>query len=157
MNTQKLVNLLLSKKLKIATAESCTGGLLAKCITDVSGASSVFDMGIVSYANEIKNKFLNVPQEVLNTVGAVSKETAEAMARGIVNAANADIGVGITGIAGPTGGTPEKPVGLVYFSVYLKNKDKIIVEKLLLNGTRDEIRNQTVTRVIEKVIAEIEE
>jgi len=156
MQSQELVNLLISKKLKIATAESCTGGLLAKCITDVSGASSVFDMGIVSYANEIKNKFLNVPNEVLNTVGAVSKETAEAMARGIVNAANSDIGVGITGIAGPTGGTPEKPVGLVYFSVYLKKQDKIIVEKLLLNGTRDEIRKQTVSCVLEKLIAELE-
>jgi hypothetical protein len=85
-------------------------------------------MGIVSYANEIKNKFLNVPNEVLNTVGAVSRETAEAMARGIVDAANADIGVGITGIAGPTGGTPEKPVGLVYYSLYLRSEDKIIVE-----------------------------
>lgn len=156
MQSQELVNLLISKKLKIATAESCTGGLLAKCITDVSGASSVFDMGIVSYANEIKNKFLNVPNEVLNTVGAVSKETAEAMARGIVNAANSDIGVGITGIAGPTGGTPEKPVGLVYFSVYLKKQEKIIVEKLLLDGTRDEIRNKTVACVLEKLISELE-
>lgn len=156
MQSQKLVNLLLERKLKIATAESCTGGLLAKTITDVSGASSVFDMGIVSYANEIKNKFLQVPQEVLNTVGAVSYETAEAMARGIVNAANADIGVGITGIAGPTGGTPEKPVGLVYYSIYFKNDNKIIVEKLLLNGSRDEIRNETVKRVTDRVISEIE-
>jgi PncC family amidohydrolase len=156
MQSQKLVNLLLSKKLKIATAESCTGGLLAKSITDVSGASSVFDMGIVSYANEIKNKFLNVPNEVLNTVGAVSSETAEAMARGIVEAATADIGVGITGIAGPTGGTPEKPVGLVYYSIYIKKEDKIIIEKLLLNGTRDNIRNETVKKVIERLISELE-
>lgn len=156
MQSQKLVNLLLSKKLKIATAESCTGGLLAKTITDVSGASSVFDMGIVSYANEIKNKFLNVPNEILNTVGAVSYETAEAMAKGIVEAANADIGVGITGIAGPTGGTSEKPVGLVYYSIYFKNNDKMIIEKLLLNGTRDEIRKETVNKVIEKVITELE-
>ena len=156
MQAQKLVNLLLSQNLKIATAESCTGGLLAKIITDVSGASSVFDMGIVSYANEIKNKFLNVPNEVLNTVGAVSKETAEAMARGIIDQASADIGVGITGIAGPTGGTPEKPVGLVYFSIYKKQEDKIIIEKLLLNGTRDDIRNETVRLVIERLINELE-
>jgi len=156
MQSQILVNLLLSKKLKIATAESCTGGLLAKTITDTSGASAVFDMGIVSYANEIKNKFLNVPNEVLNTVGAVSEETAEAMARGIVEAANADIGVGITGIAGPTGGTPEKPVGLVYYSIYFKNEDKLIIEKLLLNGSRDDIRNTTVNKVIERLISELE-
>ena len=156
MQSQKLVNILIDKKLKIATAESCTGGLLAKTITDVSGASSVFDMGIVSYANEIKNKYLNVPNEILNTVGAVSEETAEAMARGVVNAANADIGVGITGIAGPTGGTREKPVGLVYYSIYLKQDDKIIIEKLLLSGTRDEIRNETVNKVIEKLILELE-
>ena len=156
MQSQKLVNLLLTKKLKIATAESCTGGLLAKNITDTSGASAVFDMGIVSYANEIKNKFLNVPNEVLNTVGAVSEETAEAMARGIVEAASADIGVGITGIAGPTGGTPEKPVGLVYYSIYLKSKDLIIIEKLLLNGSRDDIRNETVNKVVERLINELE-
>ncbi|MBE5812031.1 MAG: CinA family protein [Clostridiales bacterium] len=156
MQSQKLVNLLLTKKLKIATAESCTGGLLAKNITDTSGASAVFDMGIVSYANEIKNKFLNVPNEVLNTVGAVSEETAEAMARGIVEAASADIGVGITGIAGPTGGTPEKPVGLVYYSIYIKQEDKIIIEKLLLNGSREDIRNGTVNKVIERLISELE-
>ena len=156
MQSQKLVDLLLSQKLKIATAESCTGGLLAKTITDVSGASSVFDMGIVSYANEIKNKFLNVPNEVLNTVGAVSVETAKAMARGIVDQASADIGVGITGIAGPTGGTPEKPVGLVYYSIYIKQEDKLIIEKLLLNGTRDDIRNETVRLVIERLIDELE-
>ena len=156
MQSQKLVNLLLTKKLKIATAESCTGGLLAKNITDTSGASAVFDMGIVSYANEIKNKFLNVPNEVLNTVGAVSEETAEAMARGIVEAASADISVGITGIAGPTGGTPEKPVGLVYYSIYIKQEDKIIIEKLLLNGSREDIRNGTVNKVIERLISELE-
>ena len=156
MQSQKLVDLLLSQKLKIATAESCTGGLLAKTITDVSGASSVFDMGIVSYANEIKNKFLNVPNEVLNTVGAVSAETAKAMARGIADQASADIGVGITGIAGPTGGTLEKPVGLVYYSIYIKQEDKLIIEKLLLNGTRDNIRNETVKLVIERLINELE-
>ena len=156
MQSQILVDLLISKKLKIATAESCTGGLLAKTITDTSGASAVFDMVIVSYANEIKNKFLNVPNEVLNTVGAVSSETAEAMARGIVEAATADIGVGITGIAGPTGGTPEKPVGLVYYSIYFNNEDKLIIEKLLLNGTRDDIRNETVNKVIKRLISELE-
>lgn len=157
MKSEELVNLLISKKLKIATAESCTGGFLAKCITDIPGASSVFDMGLVSYSNAIKNKFLNVPNEVLNTVGAVSEETAEAMAKGVVNAAQADIGVGITGIAGPGGGTSEKPVGLVYYSIYLKNIDKVVIEKLLLEGSRDEIRNKTVDIVINRIIKEITE
>ncbi len=155
MEFENLVKILLDKKLKIATAESCTGGLVAKKITDISGASAVFDMGLVSYANKIKNEFLGVPEEVLNTVGAVSHETAYEMAKGIKRISGADIGVGITGIAGPTGGTPEKPVGLVYFAVAYK--DEIIVEKLLLNGDRDKIRNDTSNIVASKVISMIEE
>lgn len=155
MEFEKLVKILLDKKLKIATAESCTGGLVAKKITDISGASAVFDMGLVSYANKIKNEFLGVPNEVLNTVGAVSHETAYEMAKGIKRISGADIGVGITGIAGPTGGTPEKPVGLVY--VGIAYKDEIKVEKLLLNGDRDKIRNDTANIVASKVINMIEE
>jgi len=155
MDFEKLVKLLLDKKLKIATAESCTGGLLAKKITDISGSSAVFDMGIVSYANRIKNEFLGVKNEILDTVGAVSRETAIAMAEGIRKISLADIGVGITGIAGPTGGTPEKPVGLVYFAV--SYKDETRVEKLLLDGNRDEIRNKTTEIVCTEVISRIEE
>lgn len=148
----ELVNKLIEKKLVIATAESCTGGLLAKKITDVSGSSKVFEMGLVSYANRIKNEFLGVPNEVLNTVGAVSEETAKQMAIGVTKLAKSDIGVGITGIAGPTGGTPEKPVGLVYYSIYFKAEDKLIVKKLLLKGNRDEVREQTTEIVIEEVL-----
>lgn len=148
----ELVNKLIEKKLVIATAESCTGGLLAKKITDVSGSSKIFEMGLVSYANRIKNEFLEVPNEVLNTVGAVSEETAKQMAIGVTKLAKSDIGVGITGIAGPTGGTPEKPVGLVYYSIYFKVEDKLIVKKLLLKGNRDEVREQTTEIVIEEVL-----
>lgn len=101
----------------LATAESCTGGLLAKRITDVSGASQVFEMGAVTYANRIKEKVLGVSHETLEAHGAVSEETAREMARGIRLAADSDLGVGITGIAGPGGGTPEKPVGLVYIAL----------------------------------------
>lgn len=151
----ELVNKLIEKKLVIATAESCTGGLLAKKITDVSGSSRIFEMGLVSYANRIKNEFLEVPNEVLNTVGAVSEETARQMAIGITKLAKSDIGVGITGIAGPTGGTPEKPVGLVYYSIYFKKEDKLIVNKLLLKGNRDEVREQTTEIVIEEVLKNI--
>ena len=101
----------------LATAESCTGGLLAKRITDVSGASQVFEMGAVTYANRIKEKVLGVSHETLEAHGAVSEETAREMARGIRRAADSDLGIGITGIAGPGGGTPEKPVGLVYIAL----------------------------------------
>jgi len=147
-----LIKILRDKKLKIATAESCTGGLLAKKITDVSGASEVFDMGIVSYANRIKNEFLDVQNAVLDTVGAVSEETARQMAIGVTKLAKSDIGVGITGIAGPTGGTEEKPVGLVYISVYLEKDKKSIVKKILLDGNREEIREQTTNIVIDEVV-----
>ena len=101
----------------LATAESCTGGLLAKRITDVAGSSDVFEMGCVTYANRVKEKLLGVPHETIEAHGAVSEETARAMAEGIVRASGADIGVGITGIAGPGGGTAEKPVGLVYIAL----------------------------------------
>ena len=152
---EELVNKLMEKNLIISTAESCTGGLLAKKITDISGSSRIFEMGLISYANRIKNEFLEVPNDVLNTVGAVSEETAKQMAIGITKLAKSDIGVGITGIAGPTGGTPEKPVGLVYYSVYFKEEDKLIVKKLLLKGNRDEIREQTTEIVIEEILKNI--
>jgi len=152
----RLIEVLKEKKLKIATAESCTGGLLAKKITDISGSSEVFDMGLVSYANRIKQDILGVPGEVLETKGAVSYETAEAMARGIVKVADADIGVGITGIAGPTGGTPTKPVGTVFYGLYFRNEDKLLVEELHLDGNRDEVREQTTKIVIDRVLGWLE-
>lgn len=111
------VKLLKEQGKKIATAESCTGGLLAKRLTDISGSSAVFEMGAVTYANRIKELLLDVPHEVLEEHGAVSEETARAMAEGIVKKSGADIGIGITGIAGPEGGTAEKPVGLVYIAL----------------------------------------
>lgn len=112
-----VVKELQEKGKKIATAESCTGGLLAKRITDVSGSSDVFEMGAVTYANRIKEDILGVSHETLEKHGAVSEETAREMAQGIVKRAKADIGIGITGIAGPGGGTEEKPVGLVYIAL----------------------------------------
>lgn len=111
------VNRLLEKKLKIATAESCTGGLVSQRITQVPGASEIFDCGVCSYANEIKHSVLGVDEETLGKYGAVSEQTAREMARGVRRLAGADIGVSTTGIAGPGGGTPEKPVGLVYVGI----------------------------------------
>ena len=116
--SETLVALLVQKNLKIATAESCTGGLLAKLITDVSGASAVFDYGIVSYANEIKWGQLGVKRETVETYGAVSEQTAREMAQCAAKNAGADIGLSTTGIAGPTGGTAQKPNGTCYIGVY---------------------------------------
>lgn len=114
---QRAVELLLSQKKKVGLAESCTGGLVAKLITDVPGSSSVFDCGIVSYSNEIKQKLLCVPEELLKTCGAVSAEVAQAMAEGVRTVSGSDIGVGITGIAGPSGATPRYPVGTSFICV----------------------------------------
>ena len=108
--------------MKIATAESCTGGFISKKITEVSGSSAVFDCGVCSYSNDIKAKVLGVNKDVLDTLGAVSEETAKQMALGVKNLAQSHIGVSTTGIAGPTGETAEKPVGLVYIGVSTSKK-----------------------------------
>ena len=125
-----VVQKLREKHLRLATAESCTGGLLSGRITAVSGASEVFDCGVCSYANEIKHRVLGVSEEILSTLGAVSAETALQMAQGVKRLANADIGASTTGIAGPTGGTEEKPVGLVYVGI-CANCSKFSVKLLL--------------------------
>lgn len=121
------------KGVKLATAESCTGGLLSERITAVSGASEVFDFGVCTYANEMKHKVLGVSNETLSVLGAVSAETAMQMAEGARNVSGADLAVSTTGIAGPTGGTPEKPVGLVYCGI--STKDKSYAIKLMLGGS----------------------
>lgn len=118
------------KKLKVGLAESCTGGYVAKRITDIPGSSEIFDCGVVSYANKIKHGILGVGEETLKWYGAVSQQTAAEMARGAKDVSGADIGVGITGIAGPGGGTDEKPVGLVYIAVC--NAEKCFVKRFVL-------------------------
>ena len=136
-----LVNALTREKKRIATAESCTGGMISAAITSVGGASAVFDCGVCSYANFIKHKIVGVREETLSTYGAVSDRTAAEMARGIRKLAGADIGVTTTGIAGPLGGTPYKPVGLVYIGVSTPLGLK--TEKMLLgenNADRTRIR-----------------
>ncbi|MBE6822485.1 competence/damage-inducible protein A [Caproiciproducens sp. LBM24188] len=112
-----VVKELTRRGLHLACAESCTGGLLASRITDIPGSSAAFQMGAVTYANEIKTLLLDVPEETLRQYGAVSEQTARAMAEGIVRKSGSELGIGITGIAGPGGGTPEKPVGLVYLAL----------------------------------------
>ena len=107
--------------LKVATAESCTGGLVAGALTNIAGSSDVVDRGFVVYSNEAKQQMLGVPADTIEKHGAVSRETAEAMARGALSNANADLAVAITGIAGPGGGSPDKPVGLVHFAAASRN------------------------------------
>ncbi len=138
---------LLEKGLKIATAESCTGGMIAAKITSVSGASGSFDAGVVTYSNEQKHKLLGVSKKTLKKYGAVSKETALEMCRGVRKLAKADIGVSVTGIAGPTGGTAEKPVGTVWIGICSKKTCK--AECFLFDGNRDEVRAQTALKALE--------
>ena len=112
-----VVQALQAKQMTLATAESCTGGLVAKRLTDISGSSAVFEMGAVTYSNRIKSLLIGVPEEMLKKYGAVSEPVARAMAEGVRAKAGSSLGVGITGIAGPGGGSQEKPVGLVYLAL----------------------------------------
>lgn len=159
--TSGVVKLLRQKGLTLSTAESCTGGMLSGAITSVSGASEIFEMGIVSYSNKVKMMLLDVSQEILEEYGAVSQQTAVQMAQGVVKKSGSDIGVGITGIAGPTGGSDKKPVGTIFVAVVRRVMDaeRVIVRNLKLyetveNLTREKARELTVIKALE-MIAEI--
>ena len=130
--------MLFAKKLTIATAESCTGGLIANLLTNISGSSTYYDRGIVSYSNQAKMELLDVSEDLLEEHGAVSEPVAKAMAEGVRNKAKVDIGISSTGIAGPTGGTEQKPVGLVYIG--LSTKDQTLVNKYVFS--KDRLRNK---------------
>lgn len=147
---QEIVDKLTDMKYTIATAESCTGGMVAQYITSVSGASSVFECGIIAYANRIKEQELSVSSDDLSKYGAVSEQVCKQMAQGIQRKANANIGVSVTGIAGPTGGTPEKPVGTVYIGV--ATISSVSCKLLSLKGNRDSIREQTVEQLFELIL-----
>lgn len=134
---QQAVDLLKEKKMKITTAESCTGGLIAKSITDISGSSGVFDCGIVSYSNEIKKSVLGVREETLAEHGAVSEQTVREMSEGALRISGADIAVAVSGIAGPLSDMTEKPVGLIFIAVNLRGK---ITIKQLNNQFNENIR-----------------
>ena len=152
---QTVVELLKQHNLKVSFAESCTGGLIASKITNVSGASDVFDCGVVTYSNEMKEKLLGVPNEMLEKFGAVSKEVAEAMAIGVCKLANSNIGVGVTGIAGPNGGTPNKPVGLVYIGI-CGIDGNAEVQEFNLTGGREIIRERTALYALDMVRRKIQ-
>ena len=129
---------------RIATAESCTGGMVAAALTDVAGSSAVFERGFVTYSNEAKMELLGVAPALLEANGAVSGEVARAMAKGAVRASRADLAVAITGVAGPAGGSPEKPVGLVWFGLAARGGATRIERRLFAGGSRGFVRIRSV-------------
>jgi len=143
-----LLELCKSKRLMVATAESCTGGLVAGALTDIAGSSAVVDRGFVTYTNAAKHQMLGVPTATIERHGAVSRETAEAMACGALGNANADIAVSITGIAGPGGGSADKPVGLVHFAAASRNGDLIHRERRFGDIGRGEVRRRSVLQAL---------
>ena len=153
---KKLGKILVGKGWKIAVAESCTGGRLADRITDVPGSSRYFLGGIVAYHNDAKINLLDVPEEILEQFGAVSAETAKAMAAGARKALGADLAVSTTGIAGPSGGTEEKPVGLVYLGLAVRNGSNRHFKRVW-EGDRMDNKNETVREALSLLIAELQE
>ena len=143
---EKLVRALTEKRMTCATAESCTGGGVGYTITGVSGASAVFWGGVISYDNSVKRDVLGVPEEVLATKGAVSSECAAAMADGARRLLKTDLAVSLTGIAGPGGGSAEKPVGLVWFG--LASKDGTITGKKVFPGDRGSVRSAAIEHAL---------
>lgn len=148
MNLEEMIVFELQKRNQtLTTAESCTGGLLAGRILNVSGASAVYNEGHITYSNEAKERLLGVKHDTLQQFGAVSKETAAEMAKGAALSAKADVGLSTTGIAGPTGGTPEKPVGLVYVGCYVNGV--VTVEECRFAGDREQNRNAAVEAALQ--------
>jgi len=145
----EVIEILIEKKLTISAAESCTGGMFAKMITDNSGISQIFNESYVTYANEAKTKILGVRPETLESFGAVSEETALEMTEGLHRISGSNICVCFTGIAGPTGGSALKPVGLVYIGIYYNGK--IEITKLQLDGSRDEVRQSACRTAFELI------
>ena len=149
--SQKLVNILNKKKLKISFAESCTGGLLSSSITSISGSSNVFTVGLVTYSNQAKINILNVPKKVIMKNGAVSYETCLSMVKNLNKISKTNISVSITGVAGPKGGTKKKPVGLVFIGI--KKGKKIIIKKnLFKNKNRNSIQRSTVNQAYKMIL-----
>lgn len=145
-----IARILKKRNLSIATAESCTGGLIAHTLTNISGSSVYFDRGVVCYSNTAKTDLVRVPTGLLKKYGAVSKEVAHAMAEGIRVHAKVDIGLATTGIAGPKGGTKEKPVGMVYIAIATKEQTE--VKQCHFSGNRIENKESTCTAALELLL-----
>lgn len=154
---EEVVHKLLEKNLTLTTAESCTGGLIAASIVDVSGASACFNEGYITYANESKVRLLGVKEDSINNYGVVSGIVVEEMAEGALKNADADIAVAVSGIAGPLGGTPLKPVGTVFIGICKRDKLGEIVHKssyeFHFSGSRSEIRNETVRQALKIILS----
>ena len=151
---QNLASNLSTLNLKVTCAESCTGGLLAANLTRLPGSSAWFDMGFVTYSNEAKQQMLNVNPTTLAHYGAVSEEVVREMALGALISSKADYALSISGIAGPTGGSEEKPVGLVWFG--LASKKRIWAESKIFNGDRDQIRAQAVQHAVQLLLSKLD-
>jgi PncC family amidohydrolase len=152
MTTNRLIaQKLTSQKLFLATAESCTGGLIAKTLTDIPGSSAFFTAGFVTYANRAKTKLLGVPTAMIEKHGAVSAQVVQAMAAGARRAAGTDFAVATTGVAGPTGGTRKKPVGLVFIAT--ASRRKVVVKRFVFKGTREQIRMKAADKALRLLAA----
>lgn len=152
-NIDNLARILIDKRLLLASVESCTGGLLAKYCTDISGSSTWFERGMVTYSNDSKIEMLGVNKRDIELYGAVSEQIVEQMAKGAINNSHADVGVAVTGIAGPTGGSELKPVGTVWIAWAVGNK--INSKKFLFQGNREQVREKAVYKAIEGLIKQI--
>lgn len=155
-NTQvrQLAESLTQLQLKVCTAESCTGGLIAKSFTDLAGSSSWFDRGFVTYSNAAKTEMLKVPASVIERYGAVSESVANAMVQGALTHSDADLSVAVTGVAGPDGGSAEKPVGTVWIA--FAGKDVLIAKRYLFKGDRDAIRQASLQAALTGLLDLIE-
>ena len=151
MNLKKLHKKLIDKKLTISVAESCTGGLLASNLTKLANSSKYFQMGLITYSNEAKTKILKVDRNIIKKYGAVSKECCEEMVKNLSKISKSKINVSITGIAGPSGGTKDKPVGLVYIGIKM-GKYLLILENKFNCKNRSIIQKLTVNEVLKKII-----
>ncbi|MEK9742981.1 MAG: CinA family protein [Gammaproteobacteria bacterium] len=150
-STEKLAQLLLDRNWRMATVESCTGGWIAQSLTSLSGSSDWFDCGLVTYSNRAKERFAGVSQELIAAHGAVSAEVALAMAAGARSRIDVEVVVAVTGIAGPSGGSEQKPVGTVYIAWEIAGRDPL-VERFHFHGDREAIRRQSVATAIEELI-----
>ena len=144
----RLLDMCRERRLTVATAESCTGGLVAGTLTDIAGSSDVIDRGFIPYSNAAKEQMLAVPADILSAHGAVSRQTAEAMARGALHRSEADLAVAIAGVAGPGGGSVEKPVGLIQFAAAARDGRLTSRERRYGDIGRDEVRRRSVLEAI---------
>ena len=147
---EQLLDACRARNIKVATAESCTGGLIAGCLTAVAGASDVVERGFVTYSNEAKTEMLGVPGELIERVGAVSEEVSRAMAEGALENSAAQLSLAVTGIAGPGGGSDEKPVGTVYLAWQFPGIETVS-ERFHFHGNRDEVRRQSVATALSEL------